>query len=60
MKLYFFIKEIADVDTIHIAAGLTNIPSGDFVVETSALTNEGVEAASAVIMVHDQVVVAAP
>ena len=55
-KLYFFIKEIADVDTIHIAAGLTNIPSGDFVVETSGLTNEGIEASSAVVMVHDDTV----
>ena len=52
-ELFIQLADISACTQVEIMAGLTNIPSADFVVTTPAGTNVGVESAATVLCVHD-------
>ena len=52
-ELFILLTDISACTQVEIMAGLTNIPSADFVVTTNAGTNVGVESAATVLCVHD-------
>ena len=52
-KLYFRIADISECTHIQIVAGLTNIPAGDFDVETSGNTNIGVDKIATISGTHN-------
>jgi hypothetical protein len=50
-KLYFRIADLSEITHIQVIAGLTNVPGGDFDIETvGTATNIGVDKAATVIM----------
>ena len=52
-KLFFRIKDVSECTHIQIVAGLTNILAEDFIVETSANTNIGVDKIAAISGTHN-------
>ena len=52
-ELYIECADVSGITNVQIIAGLTNIPADDFVIDTSANTNVGVDKAATIIMVHD-------